>query len=144
MNKELAKKLFEEARCEHILSMLIRPPKNNRGEFGLLAYLKYQQNGCTAGEISRELSVSTARVAFSLNVLESKGYIVRKLDPNDKRKVLVFLTEMGETKIQEETDNVIKLLTFIIDELGSERFNDYFKTACEIKKITNNYYKEER
>lgn len=42
------------------------------------------------------MSVSTGRVATALKSLEKKGLVVRRTDVNDKRKVIVFITDSGK------------------------------------------------
>ncbi|WP_153795522.1 MarR family winged helix-turn-helix transcriptional regulator, partial [Paenibacillus polymyxa] len=38
----------------------------------------------------------TGRIATALKSLEKKGLVVRRTDANDKRKVIVFITDLGK------------------------------------------------
>lgn len=51
-----------------------------------------------AGVISVECSLSTSRLSKVLANLEGKGYIIRTFGANDRRQVMVELTEKGEAK----------------------------------------------
>ena len=50
------------------------------GERGILNYLHYTRDGVMAGELSRELGITTGRTAIALKNLESKG-LVRHIWP---------------------------------------------------------------
>ena len=74
----------------------------SQGEMAMLAYLTFEHNGATAGELTETFEVGSSRTAAILNTLEKKGYAIRKPDPKDGRRVLVFVTETGkaETKVR--------------------------------------------
>ncbi|MCW8888100.1 MAG: MarR family transcriptional regulator [Gammaproteobacteria bacterium] len=50
----------------------------------------------TAGQIAREVNLSQATVTTILDRLEKKAYVTRERSQEDKRKVLLCLTEAGE------------------------------------------------
>lgn len=72
------------------------------------------------GEISANLNISTARVATSLNLLESKELIIRQDDPNDRRKVIVLLTDKGKRLAIKHNQKVQEKLTNLFESLGKE------------------------
>jgi len=47
------------------------------------------------------LSTSTASTSSALNTLEKYGYVTRRSDAEDSRRVIVELTEAGDTKLVE-------------------------------------------
>ncbi len=50
----------------------------------------------TAGQIARKVNLSQATVTTILDRLEKKAYVTRERSQEDKRKVLIRLTEAGE------------------------------------------------
>ena len=62
------------------------------GERGILSYLCYINDGAFAGEISREVGISTGRTAIALKNLEKKGFITRSVSESDRRCVRVCIT----------------------------------------------------
>ena len=50
----------------------------------------------TAGRIAREVNLSQATVTTILDRLEKKAYVTRERSQEDKRKVMIGLTEAGE------------------------------------------------
>ena len=78
-------------------------------------------------EISSAIGISGARIAATLNSLEKKGYITRQIDPSDRRRILVTLTDKG--KVQEEahrrqlSDAIEKMLR----QLGEHDAKEYIR-----------------
>jgi len=66
-----------------------------RGEFFALKLLSFKEGPMSAGELSDVMQISSARVATMLGRLEDKGLIERRIDPNDRRRIVVILTEKG-------------------------------------------------
>ena len=70
----------------------------SQGEKRILGYLTFFKNeGASSGELSEKLFLSTPRVASALNSLSKKGFIERNRDENDKRIVIVTITEAGKS-----------------------------------------------
>lgn len=65
------------------------------GEEGLLHYLAYKKNGVSSGYLKEQLEVGSGRMADILKRMEEKQLILRKDDPKDSRRVIVFITEQG-------------------------------------------------
>lgn len=77
-----------------------------KGIFVILRILQASETSVVAGELSRLMNVSTARIARALNTLESKNYIRRERDETDARKVVIRLTETGEQALEERKTEV--------------------------------------
>lgn len=69
----------------------------NRGEVGVLSALRLAgpNERLTPTRLFKGLMLSSAGVTSRLDRLERRGYVKRKPDPNDRRGVLVELTEAG-------------------------------------------------
>ena len=67
------------------------------GEWRLLCSLRYQgePHRLTPGQLSQQLGLSSGAMTNRLDRLESAGHIRRLPDPNDRRSVLIELTESG-------------------------------------------------
>ena len=95
-----------------------------RSEYELLVMLVINLEGdkkaLTVTEISSLLQITPAGVTHLINPLEQAGYIERLQDPNDRRIVLIGLTDKGtqvaESLILEVQENLIGL----IHHLGEE------------------------
>lgn len=95
-----------------------------RSEYELLVMLVINLEGdkkaLSVTEISSLLQITPAGVTHLINPLEQAGYVERLQDPNDRRIVLIGLTDKGtqvaESLILEVQENLIGL----IHHLGEE------------------------
>lgn len=92
----------------------------SKGEMAILGYLHFEHDGATAGELSEVSCVVSSRIAAVLNALEKKGYAKRKPDPQDKRKVLVHITEAGHEKVVRKYEEGIREIAVFLLTLGEE------------------------
>jgi len=88
---------------------------------GSLAALAGQPGeGIKASELGKALSVTGAAITHNLNSLENAGYVERVSDPNDRRIVLVRLTDAGQSILQEANGIFLAYLQELIEYLGKE------------------------
>jgi len=71
-------------------------------------------------ELSNQLGITPAAITHLVNPLEKGGYIERLPDSNDRRVVLVGLTEQGKGLAQELVAHADKKLFGLIEYLGEE------------------------
>lgn len=104
-----------------------------RGSNLILKYLSDNTNkDITPGDISLELNVSTARVATALNMLEDKGFILRTVDENDKRRFLVSLTVEGINETSRIKTKVLNEVTTVFDLIGNEDAMEFVRISKSI------------
>ncbi|MCI5046847.1 MAG: MarR family transcriptional regulator [Aquisalinus sp.] len=60
----------------------------------------------TAGTIAREVSLSQATVTTLIDKLEALGAVKRYRDEGDKRRVMVELTQIGRSTLEETPDSL--------------------------------------
>ena len=72
------------------------------------------------GELSADLSLSSARVAATLRQLEEKGLISREMSHVDRRKIHVYLTPEGRRYIEKRYECVVQSTEKLVDFLGQE------------------------
>ena len=70
------------------------------GEQAVLYYLAFQHDGAYAGELTSAFDIRSSRTAAILNTLEKKGYARRLQNPQDKRQVLVYITDAGRQDVK--------------------------------------------
>ena len=67
----------------------------------LMAYV-LEHPGCTQGEIAAWLYISAASVATSCKRLEQEGLLERRVDPGNRRRNQLFVTEAGAALTREK------------------------------------------
>jgi DNA-binding MarR family transcriptional regulator len=67
----------------------------------LMAYV-LEHPGCTQTEVAEWLCITTASVAISCKRLEREGLLERRVDPQNRRKNQLFVTEEGAVLTREK------------------------------------------
>ena len=84
------------------------------------------REGIHQKELAEMMHVNPSSMSEFINKLEDDGYIVRNVDPEDKRATLIALTEKGSARAAEIRDE------------REARFNDLFGALTEEEKIQLN------
>jgi len=106
-----------------------------RGEMCILNYLYDQDLPTQPGELRSIMEASSARVAAVLRTLENKGQIERCVDENDRRKVLVNITEDGRKLVEMRRREVQAYFAQIICQLGEDDVREGMRILGRILKI---------
>lgn len=91
----------------------------------------------TAGEISENLNISTARVAVLLKKMVGKGLVTKEHGLLDARITIVKLTDLGEETIKKMKEEMYHVMGQVIDVVGLDRLLDFFEIADEIRNVTD-------
>lgn len=136
-----------QALAKEMLEMRIGMPlvKENRqlsrmvqGAVYVLNYLGVHDNTAYPKDISRGMSVSTARIAKILNHLEEKGYVIREKDPKDNRQTIVTLTEAGLAATHHQQREMLDRMAWILEQLGPEDAREYIRIQRKISECMKN------
>lgn len=92
----------------------------SKGEMAVLGYLVYEHNEATAGELSDTLGMGSSRIAAILNTLTQKGLAKRNPDPEDGRRVLVYVTDKGREEAHRKRDEANAHMAEFLSLLGEE------------------------
>ncbi|MEH7251509.1 MarR family winged helix-turn-helix transcriptional regulator [Neobacillus niacini] len=105
----------------------------SQGERRILGYLTFfKTGGASSGELSEKLFLSTPRVASALKSLSKKGFIERNRDENDKRIVIVTITEAGKSFMLEEHEKAISMLEKTLEKLGEKDAQEFVRILNRI------------
>jgi DNA-binding MarR family transcriptional regulator len=100
------------------------PEGLRRREYDLLVLLALNLDAETqalpVSELSNLLQITPAGVTHLLNPLEELGCIQRLPDPNDRRVVLIALTEKGRSIAEGLISTVQSKLIRLVNHLGEE------------------------
>lgn len=97
-----------------------------RGSYPLLKYLNESKEEVSAGDLAKELRVSTARIAVMLCNLEFKKLVIKKKSEEDARITIVQITDKGKELVKNTNEEVV---TYFLK--GFEKLED--EELCEIK-----------
>ena len=89
----------------------------------------------SAGEISRYLHVSTARVAVLLKKMEARSLIERISDERDARKSVIRLSAHGAEVSEQMLRELNRQLAEVIDRIGLDRVKEFIAVSGEIRAV---------
>ena len=105
------------------------------GEERILNLINNFDGAMTPGMLSDAACISTARIAATLNRLEEKGDITRKMSKSDRRKVIVELTPAGKARVCEIRKRRLGVMDKLFETLGekdAQEFVRIFGRTCDI------------
>jgi DNA-binding MarR family transcriptional regulator len=83
--------------------------------------------------IAERLLVTTASVTSLLDTLERRALVTRSPDPDDRRKVLVTLTEDGRRVVDRFLPQVVALQTGLLSGLSEARRTELLESLRAIR-----------
>ena len=86
--------------CPHGRHGFHRPLSRER----LLVMIGSDPEGVRQKTLAENAGIGQSSVSELISKLESDGYVIRKVDPEDKRATRLFLTELGEARAAEVED----------------------------------------
>lgn len=87
-------------------------------------------------DVANSLGVSTGTPTVTVDRLIKKGYVIRDKDPDDRRQVIVMLSEKGLEAYQ----HVVELKSLIVERLFSLMNDEQLKALISILDVLNNNF----
>ena len=109
------------------IKMERRMDAHMRGEIFALDFLASSDAEVHPKDISRALSLTSARIAAILNSLEKQGYLTRNPDPDDSRQLIVRLTDAGRELVLKRREELVKRTAAMLEALGEEDAENYVR-----------------
>lgn len=110
------------------------------GEAFALQYIAQHDDAAVPSDIENAMSVSSARIATLLGRLEDKGWITRRIDPKDRRRTILKLTSKGEEKAKKSEQELLSLVTKMLEYLGEEDARNYMRIVGKISSMCSNEF----
>ena len=103
---------------------------------GLEDNCPYSEGSINISEIKSELHITKSAISQMMNSLEKKGFIERKIDTNDRRKIVVTLTQTGKDILEETKKSANNNLNKIISNLGDENTKQLINLLNQVSDIS--------
>ncbi len=81
------------------------------------------------------LNLSTARIAAVLGNLEKRGLISRTMDPDDRRRINVSLTESGKKVAKAEKQEMRNKIVRVFELMGEEDTKKISRINCKVCRL---------
>lgn len=112
-----------------------------RGEHFVLNYISEYEGNVTPSDISNEMGITSARIAAALNGLEKKGLIIRSIDPQDRRRILIDMTDSGKEQVRNHYEKVLSTTTNMLRHLGEEDAMNYIRIMKKMSEFKHEEFK---
>lgn len=110
--------------------------ETTRGEWFVLHSLAAHGRAVYPRELSREMNVSTARVAALLRHMEEKQWIHRAEDPEDCRQIQVTLTPAGREALEKRRASALAAAVRLLEALGPEDAGEFLRLEHKLAAST--------
>lgn len=104
--------------------------RSNKGEPFVLHHL-LGHGTSTPSDLAAALRSSSGRISALLGALEKKGFIIRRIDPEDRRNILVSLTDEGRAEASRENDRVSSAIRWVFSQMGERRTREFVELVDE-------------
>lgn len=102
------------------------------GEAFVLQFIAHNNETVLPSDISRTMGVSSAMVATALNRLENKGLITRRIDQNDRRRILVGITNEGKNLADSHRQLMLGTAEKMLGLLGEHDAKEYVRITGKL------------
>ena len=98
------------------------PPRPERmmSRERLLAIISEFPEGVNQKQLAERAHINASSTSEVVAKLEDDGYLVREIDPNDKRVTILKLTEMGQVRAEEVINERESYLDHLFSKLSEE------------------------
>ena len=118
----------------------------NMNEFFLLKGIS-QSPPCSdksfrLADIHSHLQITKPAVSQMLNSLENRGYILREIDRNDRRKISITLTDKGQEILKATKKDMEKKLDMTISLFGEDNTRKFIASLTALADIVEKIHRE--
>lgn len=132
-NQKYIEELLNSIRGDNFKKIVNTLEDGYRGMYVILKFVRDNMRETVAGDISKNLNISTARVAVCLNSLEKKGYIVKSKSKTDGRVTVVEITDLGKSVLAKREGEIKELIQLLFSNLSEEEVVQLINIIKKIK-----------
>ena len=132
---EDAKELLEKISACRPKSFFNKIDESQRGIDFALIRLAEADDTVIAGDLARELNVSTARIAILLKKMEDKSLIIRKRSDSDARQTVVEITPKGLEHVQKIREQLLARTELLLEKVGKKDLDEFIRISQKIREV---------
>jgi DNA-binding MarR family transcriptional regulator len=96
-----------------------------------------QETGTPSTSLGPKMGMEATSLSRTLKMMENKGLIERRKNPEDGRSVLIHLTDFG-MEMRNFSKSVVKTFDQVVkDEIEPEKLETFLEVAFKINEIVN-------
>lgn len=117
---------------------LLQPTGLKVTQYSMLANID-QQRSVSISRLGEILLLDQTTITRNINLLKQNGYVDLTRDPQDARAKVITLTDKGIEKLNEAAPIWQEIQERIINDIGLEKYNDFYETLKTMQKIIKSY-----
>lgn len=106
------------------------------GEMFVLGYIAMKGGDVNPGEISSNLNLSKGRTTVTLTGLERKGFITRQIDPANRSRIIIELTDKGRSFADEHEKHIMNHVKDMLAFLGEQDAKELVRIMLKMEGYT--------
>lgn len=108
--------------------------------FSIKRYVETHGEGVKTSELSNILNVASPTITQQINSLETRGFVERNMDKQDRRAIRIKITEKGEEVLKKASKEFEASINGLVEHLGQEKSEQ----LAELLSEAFNYFINER
>lgn len=96
------------------------------------------EKGTPSTSLGPKMGMEATSLSRTLKMMEDRGLIIRKPNPEDGRGVLIFLTDFGKEKRAYSREKVLTFNDTIKKNVTEEQLNHFYEVADVINNMISN------
>lgn len=101
--------------------------------------LNIDREGTPSTKLGPKMGMEPRSLTRTLKNLEEQGLVYRKIDPNDRRMVRIFLTEAGKEKRKQSKETVLGFNKLVYENLDQEKLDCFLEVMQVINENIEKY-----
>ncbi len=136
---EKKKEYFMDFAVRHLWHKISRMYNQKANEYGVtisigFILLNIDREGTPSTQLGPKMGMESTSLSRTLKTMEENGLIYRKNDKDDKRKVLIFLTEEGVKKRKIAKEVVVGFNDKVNSTIPKSKLKTFYEVAERIDK----------
>jgi len=134
MSKTKEKEYYMDFAIRHLWHKISRMYNQKANEYGItisigFILLNIDKEGTPSTQLGPKMGMEPTSLSRTLKAMEDKGLIRRQSDLQDKRKVLIFLTQEGIDKRRIAKHVVIEFNERLVSNIPKGKLKTFFEVA---------------
>jgi DNA-binding MarR family transcriptional regulator len=134
MSKTKEKEYYMDFAIRHLWHKISRMYNQKANEYGItisigFILLNIDKEGTPSTQLGPKMGMEPTSLSRTLKTMEDKGLIRRQSDLQDKRKVLIFLTQEGIDKRRIAKHVVIEFNERLVSNIPKGKLKTFFEVA---------------
>jgi DNA-binding MarR family transcriptional regulator len=96
------------------------------------------EKGTPSTSLGPKMGMEATSLSRTLKMMEKRGLIIRKPNPEDGRGVLIFLTDFGKEKRAYSREKVLTFNDTIKNSISKEKLDNFYEVAEIINNMISN------